>query len=348
MTHKSALYFRDAFREARLKVLANAEHYQELLFVLERLGKHLTGKGMGLGGSELAILGLVAKHGTLQGQPAGNLPIQMGTGELDVVELYDLVRRARNDAMHEGAFARNLAVHLVQLSIILEDALVNKAHCKTVKHYMMRHPVCAQPWEPVGFIRQTMLEHSFSFLPVQIKEKWEIVSDRAVSAYLWQQCMGVGGKKKLERPLQEAIKRAVRAGAPVRHPAAPEFEGVTFVTFLGPITRENGIRMARSATVISPGKIDRSPCGTGSSARVAVMHARGELAPEEPFLSRSLLGTEFRMTIAATTEVAGRPAIVPEISGRAWITGEHTFHLDPGDPFPEGYRLSDTWYRAGG
>ena len=206
MTHKSALYFRDAFREARLKVLANAEHYQELLFVLERLGKHLTGKGGGLGGAELAILGLVAKHGTLQGQPAGNLSTQMGTGELGVVELYDLVRRARNDAMHEGAFARNLAVHLVQLSIILEDALVNKAHCKTVKHYMVRHPICAQPWEPVGFIRQIMLEHSFSFLPVQIGEKWEIVSDRAVSAYLWQQSMGVGGKKKLERPLQEAIK----------------------------------------------------------------------------------------------------------------------------------------------
>ena len=207
MTHKSALYFRDAFREARLKVLANAEHYQELLFVLERLGKHLTGKGVGLGGSELAILGLVAKHGTLQGQPADNLPTQMETGELGVVELYDLVRRARNDAMHEGAFVRNLAVHLVQLSIILEDALVNKAHCKTVKHYMMRHPICAQPWEPVGFIRQTMLEHSFSFLPVQINEKWKIVSDRAVSAYLWQQSTCVGGKKKLERPLQEAIEK---------------------------------------------------------------------------------------------------------------------------------------------
>ena len=206
MTHKSALYFRDAFREARLKVLANAEHYQELLFVLERLGKHLTGKGEGLGKSKLAILELVEKHGTLQGQPADNRPTKMGTGELGVVELYDLVRRARNDAMHEGTFARNFAVHLVQLSIILEDALVNKAHCKTVKHYMMRHPICAQPWEPVGFIRQTMLEHSFSFLPVQIDEKWKIVSDRAVSAYLWQQSTCVGGKQKLERPLQEAIE----------------------------------------------------------------------------------------------------------------------------------------------
>ena len=63
----------------------------------------------------------------------------------------------------------------------------------------------------------------------------------------------------------EAIKSAVRAGTPVRHPSAPEFEGVTFVTFLGPVTRENGIKAARNATVISPGKIDRSPCGTGSS-----------------------------------------------------------------------------------
>ena len=142
----------------------------------------------------------------------------------------------------------------------------------------------------------------------------------------------------------EAIKQALRAGEPVRHPETPEFEGVTFVTLIGPVTRQDGIKTARNATVISPGKIDRSPCGTASSARVAAMHARGELAPQETFLSRSLLGTEFRLTISATTEVAGKPAVIPEISGRAWITGEHTYHLDPDDPFPEGYRLSDTWY----
>ena len=201
-TPESALTFRNEFREARLKVLANAENYQELLFVLERLATHLTEKNAGLGDREnrKCIMELV-RHGALEGEPAAS-----GTGELCASELYDLVRNARNDAMHEGAFARNLAVHLVQLSVMLEDALVNRADGRKAKHYMMREPITAEPWEPIAFVRQKMLVHSFSHLPVQIDDTWKIISDHGIAVYLWQACGGACVKKRLLQRLDSAVK----------------------------------------------------------------------------------------------------------------------------------------------
>ncbi len=145
----------------------------------------------------------------------------------------------------------------------------------------------------------------------------------------------------------EAVKAAVVEQHPVAHPENPDIHTVTFTEFAAPLEVDGeGRKAGRSAVVISPGKIDRSPCGTGSSARLAVLHARGEIGPGETFLSRSPIDTEFRCRIVRTTEVGGVPAVVPEIAGRAWITGFHEYRLDPGDPFPEGYTLSDTWYRA--
>ena len=146
----------------------------------------------------------------------------------------------------------------------------------------------------------------------------------------------------------EAIKAAVAEQHPVAHPGNPDIHTVTFVEFAAPpgSGRRGTEGRSRNAVVISPGKIDRSPCGTGSSARLAVLHARGEVSPGETFLSRSPIDTEFRCRIVETVEVGGVPAIMPEIAGRAWITGVHEFGLDPTDPFPEGYTLSDTWYRA--
>ena len=198
-TPESALTFRNAFREARLKVLENAENYQELLFVLERLGTHLAGRDVSLACAKPCIMKLV-KHGALEGRPAVSV-----TGELCASELYDLVRNARNDAMHEGAFARNLAVHLVQLSVILEDALVNGADGRKAKHYMMRAPITAEPWEPIAFVRQKMLVHSFSHLPVRIDGCWKIVSDHGIAVYLWQQDGGVGVKERLQQRLDHAV-----------------------------------------------------------------------------------------------------------------------------------------------
>ena len=203
MTPESALTFRNAFREARLKVLANAENYQELLIVLERLTMHLTGKSLTLGKERArnCIIELV-RHGALEGKPATS-----DAGELCASDLYDLVRHARNDAMHEGAVARNLAVHLVQLGVMLEDALVNKADDgRKAKHYMMREPITAEPWEPIAFVRQKMLVHSFSHLPVRIGGCWKIVSDHGIAVYLWQHDGGACVRKKLQQQLDCAVK----------------------------------------------------------------------------------------------------------------------------------------------
>ncbi len=93
----------------------------------------------------------------------------------------------------------------------------------------------------------------------------------------------------------------------------------------------------RSATVIHPGWIDRSPCGTGTSARMALLHHRGELALDTPYVHASFIDSRFEGRLVGTTSVAGRPAVIPTISGRAWISGRSELVLDPTDPFPAGF-----------
>jgi proline racemase len=145
----------------------------------------------------------------------------------------------------------------------------------------------------------------------------------------------------------QTIKAAVVEQHAVAHPENPAIQNVTFTEFAAPITTtRDGIKTGQNAVVISPGKIDRSPCGTGTAARLAVLHRRGLIAVGEPFLSTSLIGTVFHAQIVHTTMVGEHPAILPSLSGRAWITGFHQYCLDPSDPFPQGYTLSDTWYRV--
>ena len=105
---------------------------------------------------------------------------------------------------------------------------------------------------------------------------------------------------------------------------------------------EDGLS-GRSAVAIQPGKVDRSPTGTAVSARMALMAAKGEMAVGDTFTATSIIGSSFSGRIVAETRIGERSAIVPEISGRGWITGIHQHMLDPDDPWPEGYRLSDTW-----
>jgi proline racemase len=131
------------------------------------------------------------------------------------------------------------------------------------------------------------------------------------------------------------------------HPENPDWDHISFCQIAAPVEMQGGIATGRNAVAIRPAKIDRSPCGTGCSARLAVLHARGQLKVGDHFTGVSLIGSEFHCTIAAETTVANRPAIVTTISGRAWITGTHQHTLDPSDPWPGGYRLSDTWPRIG-
>jgi proline racemase len=130
-----------------------------------------------------------------------------------------------------------------------------------------------------------------------------------------------------------------------RHPELPEWNHISFCQIAAPLVIENGVPCGANAVVVRPGKIDRSPTGTGCSARMAVLHARGLLKVGDRFVGRSIIGSEFDCRIEDVTSVGGRPGIVPSISGRAWITGTHQHMLDPDDPWPLGYQLADTWPR---
>jgi proline racemase len=118
---------------------------------------------------------------------------------------------------------------------------------------------------------------------------------------------------------------------------------ISFCQLTAPVENDNGTASGLNAVAVRPGKIDRSPCGTGCSARMAVLHARGELKTGDRFIGRSILGSQFDCRIEDAVEVKGRPAIIPMISGRAWITGIHQHTLDHRDPWPHGYRMADTW-----
>jgi proline racemase len=135
----------------------------------------------------------------------------------------------------------------------------------------------------------------------------------------------------LQRELRPALERAVD----VVHPLEPELRGIYGVIFWEPVAA--GVQ--RNVTVFADGEVDRSPCGSGTSARLAILHARSELGVDEPFTHRSIVDSVFEAAVSGTTEVAGRPAVHTWVRGSAFRTGEHTFHLDPRDPLGTGFLL---------
>ena len=139
----------------------------------------------------------------------------------------------------------------------------------------------------------------------------------------------------------EQIRLAARAQLPCVHPENPEIAGVSIVQIAEPW---QGVgKVTKNAVVVAPGRLDRSATGTGLSARMAVLHERGEMKVGDTMTHASVLGTTFDGRIVSETTAGGRPAIVPAIRGSAWITGVTQVMLDPTDPFPQGYLLSDTW-----
>ncbi|WP_170394994.1 trans-3-hydroxy-L-proline dehydratase [Ruegeria arenilitoris] len=140
-----------------------------------------------------------------------------------------------------------------------------------------------------------------------------------------------------------AITNAANEQLGFAHPENPDWNHISFCAFCGPLeTTETGLT-GKSAVAIQPGKVDRSPTGTAVSARMALMAAKGQMTAGQTFDAVSIIGSHFTGRIVAETRVGDRPAITPEISGRGWITGIHQHMLDPDDPWPQGYRLSDTW-----
>lgn len=127
------------------------------------------------------------------------------------------------------------------------------------------------------------------------------------------------------------------------HPQHPDWTNFSFCLFAGPMQATDTGFAARSAVTIAPGKLDRSPTGTGLSARMAVLHAREQMMLGDTFEARSIINSRFDGKIMDVTQTGPHKAIIPQITGRAWITGTHQHMLDPDDPWPQGYRLNDTW-----
>ena len=127
------------------------------------------------------------------------------------------------------------------------------------------------------------------------------------------------------------------------HPTNPDWRHLSFCLFAGPLRRQDGELTTRHAVAIRPGKIDRSPTGTGVSARLAVLHARGQMQVGERLVATSIIDSTFIGSIESQAIIGDTAAIVPSVEGRAWTTGRKELWCDPDDPWPEGYRVADTW-----
>ena len=135
------------------------------------------------------------------------------------------------------------------------------------------------------------------------------------------------------------IHRAVNEQLEISHPELESIKGISYTMFVG----HDDEGEMKGATILPPGRIDRSPCGTGNSARLAVMEARGQIKVGEILKARSIIDSEFQVEIISKKTIAGKPGILPRISGRGWIHGIHQVGIDPSDPYPLGYKVSDCW-----
>lgn len=151
----------------------------------------------------------------------------------------------------------------------------------------------------------------------------------------------------------EMVKAAAQEQLDCVHPENPDIRGITIAQLSAPPIGANADR--RNTVVVSTGKLDwnrpstwkgvldRSPCGTGTCAKMAVMHAKGELGLDEDFRHEGVLGTIFTGRLIRETTVGDYKAVVPTLSGTAWITGFAQYVVDPEDPFPNGYTVGDIW-----
>lgn len=206
-----------------------------------------------------------------------------------------------------------------------------------------------------GRCERTTLDMPPSFVhdlevPLDVPEIGTVIIDIAYGGVFYAlvdvATLGVQINRKAARRLVELaslIKRAVNKQVRVRHPDLPEIDHVSYVMFCDRNRADPSL--LRGCTVVLPGRCDRSPCGTGNAARLAVMHAKGEIKVGDKLRAQSIINSEFQVEVAGQTRVGGgsQGAVLPRVSGRAWIFGTHQCAVDPSDPFALGFALSDTW-----
>ena len=210
MDREVALHFRDQLRAARASALRDAEAFQEIVLVLERMGTFLSPGITNLGKKLLAIKSQATRSPMAEAEPTALPHFHQ---QFDVK--CTIVREARNAAVHEGAVARHLTANAVELSLVLEEGIMSEL--RQVSDFMVRNPVCAYMWQPLSFIRQTMLVNSFSYLPVQVEKQgntgWRLISDFRLA-----QCLRKNGKVVTDGLVQR-LEDAVRSGQIELHPA---------------------------------------------------------------------------------------------------------------------------------
>ena len=187
--------------------------------------------------------------------------------------------------------------------------------------------------------------------PLEVEDVGTISVDVAyggvVFAFADANALGFAVKPDEARDLAAMGERIIAAAAEqieAIHPENPEIHSVSMAAIAVPIVdTEDGRKLGRNAVVPRPPPyhIDRCPTGTATSARLAIMHARGQIKPGEIFENRSIIDTRFEAEIVGTTEVGGIPAVTPAVAGRGWIIGIYQYGLDPTDPFPDGFRLDE-------
>ena len=184
MTREQKIHFRDDLRNARAGALADAEGYSRLVVSIERLGKFCNG-GRGTLGKVAPKLTALASDSSL----AQTVPLSHPRWHTGFELLLNQLREARNAAVHEGAMARHLASHAAKVAIVLEDSLM--VGLDRVGDYMVRNPLCASMWQPLSFVRQMMLESSYSFLPLDVStqgaSEWRLLSDFELARFIRSQ-----------------------------------------------------------------------------------------------------------------------------------------------------------------
>jgi hypothetical protein len=229
-------HYRDELRAARYSALADSEGFLAICYALESLGLALLGRKADLGKYQ-PTLKQVAMQSVVLNELANSFPETFT--QFDA--LFELVRTARNDAMHTGVYARHAAAAGIELCIGLEEALMNtkETHMprKLVKDYMVKSPIVVESWQPVAYARQLMLTHSFSFLPVKLGE-WKLVSETAMARYIqfggkpgsdWAKLMGTSiedaagsGLKLLEAQVVGLDDEVHKLLTDLSDPQAPE------------------------------------------------------------------------------------------------------------------------------
>lgn len=241
-------------------------------------------------------------HGTI-----GVATVLVETGMVEVTEPETIVRL-------------DTPAGLVEARVAVRDGAAEHVTLRNVASFALRRDaVVAVPG--LGDVRYDMA-YGGNFYAITDLEPLGVPFDRARKQDILRAGLAI----------MEAINDTDR---PV-HPADPLIGGCKHVQFLAP---GSDAGHSRNAMAIHPGWFDRSPCGTGTSARMAQLHARGELPLHTEFVNESFIGTRFTGRLVGTAEAGGLPAVIPEFTGRAWITGTATYLLDPADPFPEGFVL---------